>query len=151
VVRKRMRDLVGENHREAALVLRDGKDAAVDGDLAAGHAPRVDRLRIVDDRRLPLVAGVELLLGGIRQPLGHSLDELDVGRVGVDLRLGELLLVRLCPKLVDGRIADQVELLAAGHGRRRAGRENRRHDEEGFHTRNLGTVRSICRGEVRHS
>ena len=145
MVRERMGDLVGEHDRETVLVLRDGEDAAVHGDLATGHAPGVDRLRIVDHRRLPLVPGMELRLGGFRQPLAHSLDDLDVGRVGIGLRLGDLLLVRLHPKLVDGRVPDQIELLPPGYRRRRARRQQRRHEEECLHTGNLHTVSTVCR------
>jgi len=144
MVRECMGDLVGEHDREPVLVLGDGEDPAVDGDLATGHAPGIDRLGVVDDRRLPLIAGMELRLGGVRQSLAHSLNQVDVLGIGVGLRLGELLLVRLHPKLVDRRIADQIELLAPGDWRRRASREHRRHDEECFHTRNLDTAAPVC-------
>src|SRR5712691_5411875 len=148
-----MGNLVSELDCEPVLVLGEGEDAAVHGDLAAGHAPGIDRLRVVDDRRLPLIARVELRLGGVCQPLAHSLNQVDVLGIGVGLRLGELLLVRLHPKLVDRRIADQIELLAPGHWRRRATREHRRHDEECFHTRNLDTDAAVCSpySELPHS
>src|SRR5262249_30189112 len=47
VAQQRVRDLVAEDDREAGFVARDGKDAGVDADLAAGEAEGVHLLGVV--------------------------------------------------------------------------------------------------------
>src|SRR6266850_6775829 len=56
VTRDRVRDLVTDDRREPRVVTRDRQDAAVDHDLAAREAKRIDLL-VLEDLELPLVVG----------------------------------------------------------------------------------------------
>ncbi|TDJ79001.1 MAG: 2,3-bisphosphoglycerate-independent phosphoglycerate mutase, partial [Planctomycetota bacterium] len=116
---------MSHDHGQPGLGLRHGQDPRVDRHLAAGQAPGVHGLRVVDEDRLPLEFAHDLRIEvtrGFDQSRGDALDHLVVGpgvdhhgglphlRVRVDAELRVLLdgeQVEVAQGVAAGREADQ--------------------------------------------
>ena len=134
-------NFVAHDHGQPVFILRDGQNAGVHGHLAAGHAPSVLLLVVLNGVELPAVAGQ--LLGGVLlaeirfygplNALAHAPGEGRLLRVGGEAALGQHLPVLLGGEGVDFGVGDQTELPAAGDGHRRAGgQQGQGEAEKGF-------------------
>src|SRR6266850_1732214 len=135
VTRDRVRDLVTDDRREPRVVTRDRQDAAVDHDLAAREAKRIDLL-VLEDLELPLVVGASGRGGDSSSDARHLRIERWVGR---DLGLADGGSKRRDSQLLLVALRHDHELVAS---RPRDG-GTREDDTEGEHEN--------CRGDARYA